>query len=120
MSDLGQCSESVSRGDGWHKSRCKKMAVAVEGGKPYCKIHLPSVAKARREERNAAWDAKFKADRERYARNAAIAAAREAVVKAALAWFKAQNNPRRFCDGTPDLLYAACAEYAKLEEPDAD
>ena len=112
MTDNSKCYATVSHvGDSWlHPLHCKHKPVAVENGKPYCKVHLPSVVKARRDKAAKEWDAKWNAETGVRAREAKLAAAREAVVKAAMAWFNYNG-----IGDTPAVLSTACAALAKLE-----
>lgn len=66
-----RCQKSVATaGMGIHFHQCYRKAVAQEGGKHYCKQHLPSVAKAKREARDKKWDAERNQRQAEYEREA--------------------------------------------------
>jgi hypothetical protein len=115
MTDNSKCYATVSHaGDSWlHPPHCKHKPVAVENGHPYCKVHLPSVVKARRDKAAKEWDAKWNAETGVRAREANLAAAREAVVKAAMERHRAPDCAA--VQDADDALRDACAALAKLE-----
>jgi len=57
-----RCSGKVSSGSGWGSHQCSRKASVEEGGKWWCKQHLPSAEKARRETSEARWKAQREAD----------------------------------------------------------
>jgi hypothetical protein len=59
-----RCSRSVYVSGTFKGRQCTREGLHLEDGKFYCKQHLPSNMDAKRKERNAAWDAKWKAERE--------------------------------------------------------
>lgn len=65
---------------------CSRTATIEEGGKWWCKQHVPSIVAARREKRNSEWEKKWAADRAAADHRAAITAADRAVVEAAVRW----------------------------------
>jgi len=66
MTEKHQCSENVFEVDGFDH-QCQKTATVERNGKWYCTIHDPEYINAKREKRNAKWDAERKARKERYA-----------------------------------------------------
>ena len=83
-----ECAKLIYDSSGWHRYPCSKPAKYHEDGKDWCGTHLPSRVRAKQRasasaaEREAEWAAK-QAAREH---EAALAAAREAVIQAAKAW----------------------------------
>lgn len=83
------CSESIS--DGYGVRRCAKQSKVEVGGKPYCGIHDPIRVAKKRAERDAKWDAEWKASSAESKRRVAIEEAckgltAEEVERAIIAW----------------------------------
>ena len=57
------CQGLISSGGGWGHSyhKCGKVASVEEDGKWYCKVHAPSLKKARRDKRDAGYKASWAA-----------------------------------------------------------
>lgn len=102
---LGKCEQRI----GYEFNnfvRCSRNAVTKEGGKGYCKQHLPSYIEAKREARHKKWDA----ENERWNHEQDIEDARLAVAGAAKKWHQTQQSTslRKFQDAVEKLI--------KLEE----
>ena len=65
-----KCSERVTQ-DNWNMRSCSKPVKAVEGGKAYCAVHLPSYVKQKADARYAASMDKWAAQARRYHLHAA-------------------------------------------------
>ena len=64
------CSKEIADGYSWYK--CKKPVAGTEDGKPWCKIHLPSAVRARRDAQDAKWAAESAVRGEQYRRDKAM------------------------------------------------
>lgn len=103
---------------GWHIHPCTRAGRVKEGGKWWCKQHVPSLAKARTAERDRKWQEKW--DRQDKERAEAKAAQAEVQRRAdcypdLLAALKAVVE----CDGTklrPSVLSKVYAAIKKAEE----
>ena len=71
-------------GTGYRPPSCGRKAKVERSGKFYCFMHDPVRIDERRKIRNAEWDAKWEADKARAERRDRIAAARTAIVDAAV------------------------------------
>lgn len=50
--NMGRCSAAITPRDNydqWHPSQCKRSAIIIRDGKPYCHIHDPEYIKSKRE-----------------------------------------------------------------------
>lgn len=56
------CASKTYSNMGWYP--CRNKGKVEEGGKLWCRTHAPSIVAERRRERNAKWDAKWKAQAE--------------------------------------------------------
>lgn len=61
LRERARCTETVTHGGGFNRTRCSRAAAVTRDGKGYCKQHDPDVVKAKR----AASDARFQAERDR-------------------------------------------------------
>jgi uncharacterized Zn finger protein (UPF0148 family) len=68
---------------GYRPAPCGNRAKVERNGKFYCGIHDPVAVRAKRDARNAKWDAQREASERQYERHARIRAARDAVVSMA-------------------------------------
>jgi len=104
-----QCVDIVSDADGYGIHRCGRPGSFLEKGKRYCRQHAPSLVLAKRQARDAAWDAKSALDRRRRELQARREDLRDRVVNAA----------RRYCSTWPPidvaLVDALDAVEAELE-----
>ena len=73
---------------------CSSKATSTHDGKPYCHVHDPVKAAARREKANAKWNAKFDAKNRQRELADAVRLAADAVVQAAREWKAAWHNQR--------------------------
>ena len=100
-----QCRGRVRR----YGAHCERPGTILEAGKWYCREHAPSLALAKRQARDAAWDAKSALDRRRRELQARREDLRDRVVNAA----------RRYCSTWPPidvaLVDALDAVEAELE-----
>jgi len=78
-----KCCKRVLSPSGFVGHRCGKRAKVERNGKFYCGIHDPVAVQAKRDARNAKWDAQREASERQYERHARIRAARDAVVSMA-------------------------------------
>jgi hypothetical protein len=81
-----------------HGSTCGRTAKYEHNGKPYCKTHHPPAAKAKRDAKNAAWDAKLAQKQADYD---AAAAEKNALRKNAERWAFLESNWNASIDGEP-------------------
>jgi len=89
MSEKRQCAAVVYVG--FHRTDCALPAKYEEDGKWWCHVHVPSRVKAKAEKLRAKREAESAERRAKRSRETALAAATEALVKAALAWASPQS-----------------------------
>jgi len=87
MAEKHRCCAEVWPKGGYHPGRCERMASVERDGRHYCKQHDPVAVKARDDERNAKWEAKWCLARAKttYA-NAAVALAEADIVTPCVTW----------------------------------
>jgi len=77
-----KCAGQVQGDDRWPKwYPCRNAGTIKEDGKCWCKIHAPSIVKARQNARDKKWRDKWKARDDRADRLARIEQARDAVIQ---------------------------------------
>lgn len=82
----GECCNGAY--NGWGYTKCRNRAKVVVNGHGFCGIHDPVKVKAKRDARNAAWDAEWKAKQERYTREERVDKAERKVLDLAKAVFE--------------------------------
>jgi len=97
MSEKRQCAGRVA-GGGWGRRDCAAPAKYEEDGKWWCGVHVPSRVEAKRVAKLERWEAErlrrnaeWAEQEARREREAALAAATEELVQAALEWDKSGN-----------------------------
>ncbi len=65
--DVERCSALVSSAGMWSQfHRCSRAGSITRNKKPYCKQHDPDAVKEKRAAKEAAWDAKWKSNKEQW------------------------------------------------------
>lgn len=82
MAAIRECAGRIYDGRAGFFNCCNKAKYA-EGGKRYCKIHLPSAVKARKDKRDAKWNEKWTAEKVLWEAKEGLEAARLAVCEVA-------------------------------------
>lgn len=91
---MDKCCAKLRGSDWGYRPSCTRTAKVERDGKHYCAIHDPVRAEQKRQERNATWEAKWKAERDERRRGQAEAALKDRALAAIRVIADGHNDPR--------------------------